>query len=129
MALGAGVLSLQPEVSYLQKGVDALEIDYVEAAALLKVGVPIIPNVIPHAFAGIGADYQVDENTTLPVSTDELDWNALFGADVFIAAGGLALIADIRYAVGLKDIHDTGDAIGDFKNRAWLVSAGLGFVF
>ena len=128
-SLGDVPLVLQPEISYIEKGVDEVEIDYVEAAVLLKLGVPILPIVKPHAFVGVGADYEVDSKSTLQIDTKELDWTMIFGADVFITVGELALIADARYALGLKDVLDNGPGFDEIKNRAWLLSAGVALPF
>lgn len=129
LALGSGLFSLQPEVSYIQKGVGDIALDYAEAAALLKLGVPIIPNITPHALAGIGADFEVKKDSEIEIETEDIDWTAIFGADVFIDMGLLTLVVDARYALGLRDIRQAGDAVSDLKNRAWLVSAGAGLKF
>jgi hypothetical protein len=129
LALGDGILSLQPEASYIQKGVGDIALDYAEVAALLKVGAPIVPNIAPHAFAGIGADFEINKDSPLEIDTETVDWNAIFGADVFLDMGLLTLVVDARYALGLRDIRSAGDAVSDLKNRAWLISAGAGVNF
>jgi len=101
---GKGIFSLQPELSYIQKGAaesgesNQTELTYLEAALLLKAGLPL----------GIARD-----------------WNALFGIDVAVYLGGISLWGDGRYAVGLSDIADIEDV--SYKNRAWIFSAGVGF--
>jgi hypothetical protein len=71
----------------------------------------------------------VDKKSQFPVDTKELDWNLIVGADVFFVLGQISLVADVRYAHGLQDVHDTGTVVTGIKNRAWLLSAGLGFNF
>jgi hypothetical protein len=132
--LGLGVLTVQPEASYIQKGVkDAAsgieaKFDYFELAALLKAGLPV-PVVKPHLFGGIAADWEVGSDLPQGLETSNTDWNVLIGADVMFELGQLVLVADGRYAVGLKDIAEASDVVSDLKNRAWIFSAGLGTHF
>lgn len=134
---GLGFFNLQPEVSYIQKGAKnattgvEIALDYIEVAALLKVGLPI-PVIQPHVFAGIGADFNTDtsityENATL--TTKNVDWTVPLGADIRLTFGKLGVYADARYAVGLTDISEGTAIFTDLKNRAWILSAGVGFEF
>jgi hypothetical protein len=134
---GLGLINLQPEVSYIQKGAKSattgakIALNYVEVAALLKVGLPI-PVVQPHVFAGIGADINTDTsinfgNSTL--TTKNMDWTVPLGVDVKLAFGKLGVYADARYAVGLANINQGTDVVKDLKNRAWILSAGVGCEF
>jgi hypothetical protein len=130
VTLGLGVLTLQPEVSYIQKGTDQFHLDYVELAGLLKFGLPIIPVIKPSLFAGVGADFEASSDADeFSVQTNSTDWNLIVGADVNIALSRMIVIGDVRYAVGLSDISSPDDVFGDVKNRAWLISAGLGWQF
>ena len=137
---GKGRFSLQPEVSYIQKGVkDAdgggeTQFTYIEAAALLKAGLPL---GIARAglFGGIGADFEsdckiVEDGVETSCDDEEIDtkspdWNAIFGLDVAVYVGGISLWGDGRYSVGLSDISDVESI--SYKNRAWIFSVGLGF--
>jgi hypothetical protein len=137
---GKGIFSLQPEVSYIQKGAaesgesNQTELTYLEAALLLKAGLPL---GIARAgiFGGIGADFEMDckvvegsqseSCSDLGLDTKSPDWNALFGIDLAVYLGGISLWGDGRYAVGLSDIADIEDV--SYKNRAWIFSAGVGF--
>jgi hypothetical protein len=123
-----GSLGIQPELSYLQKGAENFEIDYLELAVLGKLGFDVA-GLRPHVFAGVGADYEVDSSTQVPVTTEELDWNAIFGFDVFVPLGRLVLVGDARFAMGLKDVQDVGTVITEAKNRAWSLTAGAGYKF
>ena len=134
---GTGVLSLQPEVSYIQKGAKnattgaVIKLDYVELAALLKAGLPL-PAIQPHVFAGIGADFSTDNNVTvgnIDFSTKKADWTVPIGVDVKVAVGSLAICADARYAIGLTDISKGSANVRNLKTRAWIVSAGVGMSF
>ena len=135
--LGLGVINLQPEISYIQKGAkDAttgakIKLDYVETAALLKVGLPL-PVIQPHVFAGIGADFNTDTSITFAnstLTTKNVDWTVPLGADVKLAFGKLGVYADARYAVGLTNINEGTAVVKDLKNRAWILSAGVGVAF
>jgi hypothetical protein len=134
--LGAALLNLQPEASYIQKGIkdgnsgQTLELDYFELAALLKAGLPI-PVVQPHVFGGIGADFRVQDNvpSDITFSAKNADWNLIFGADVKFALGKIILYGDGRYAMGLTDVTEASDVVTDMKNRAWIFSAGIGLPF
>lgn len=137
---GKGIFSLQPELSYIQKGVaesgssNQTELSYLELAALLKAGLPLgIARI--GIFAGIGADFEMDctisdgsESTSCSdsgVDTKSPDWNGLFGLDLAVYLGGISLWGDGRYALGLSDISDLESI--SYKNRAWIFSAGIGF--
>jgi hypothetical protein len=134
--LGSALLNLQPEASYVQKGIqdgntgETLELDYFELAGLLKVGLPI-PVVQPHLFGGIGADFRVQDNIPADVtfSAKNADWNLIFGADVKFGLGKVILYGDGRYALGLTDVTEASDVVQDMKNRAWIFSAGVGLPF
>jgi hypothetical protein len=52
------------------------------------------------------------------------------GADVKFSLGVASLWVDGRYNFGLSDVNDAGVAlgeIGDFQNRAWNFTVGIGF--
>ena len=68
---------------------------------------------------GAGGEACDDDVTSTDVS-------GVVGADLAIHLGGLSLWADARYNVGLRDIPD-GDAFSDFRNRAFNLTAGIGF--
>ncbi len=137
---GKGIFSLQPELSYIQKGAaesgtsNQTELTYLETALLLKAGLPL---GIARAgiFGGIGADFELDckisddsqseSCSDLGLDTKSPDWNALFGLDLAVYLGSISLWGDGRYAVGLSDIADIDDV--SYKNRSWIFSAGVGF--
>lgn len=132
---GKGIFSLQPELSYIQKGTsDQTELSYLELAALLKAGLPLgIARI--GIFAGIGADFEMDckvsegsDSTSCSdtgVDTKSPDWNGIFGLDLAVYLGSISLWGDGRYALGLSDISDLESV--SYKNRAWIFSAGVGF--
>ena len=136
LQMGDGVVSLQPELGYVQKGVTEkstasdFQFDYAEIAGLAKVRVPMLP-VQTHVFGGLGADVNVKNVVPAGTSVDvnNLDWNALFGGDVMLNMAGLSVVGDGRYAMGLGDVTSASSAVTDIKNRAWMFSAGVGIKF
>ena len=133
--LGVGVAVLQPEISYVEKGVknsatdNGIELNYLELATLIKTGLPV-PVVKPYVFGGIAADFEVDKNVSgIQLDTNSPDWNLIFGADVQFDLSTIVLLADGRYALGLTDVSKGSDVVKDLKNRAWIFSAGVGFHF
>jgi hypothetical protein len=134
---GMGILNIQPEISFIQKGAkdaisgDAIKLDYVEAAALLKAGLPLVV-VQPHVFAGIAAGFATKDNFrvgNVDFSTKTADWTIPIGVDVRVPLGSLALYGDARYAIGLTDVSKGTTNVKDLKNRAWILSAGIGTSF
>ncbi len=135
--LGLGLFSLQPEASYIQKGAkDAttgtvIKLDYIELAALIKAGLPL-PTIQPHVFVGLGADYATKNDFTvsnIDFSTKNADWTVPIGVDLKLALGKMALYADARYAIGLTDVSKGTGNVTNLKNRAWILSAGIGTSF
>jgi hypothetical protein len=136
LQMGDGLISLQPELGYVEKGVTEkttasdLQFNYAEIAGLAKVNIPVLP-VQTHVFGGVGADVNVKNVVPAGTSVDvnKLDWNAIFGGDVMLKMAGLAVVGDGRYAMGLSDVTSASSAVGDIKNRAWMFSAGVGIKF
>ena len=136
LQMGDGLISLQPELGYVEKGVtDKLtssnfQFNYAEVAGLVKLSVPMMP-IRTHVFGGLGADVNVKTiaptGTTLNVK--KLDWNALFGGDISLGVAGLNVMADGRYAMGLNAVTSASSVVADAKNRAWMLSAGVAFKF
>jgi hypothetical protein len=136
LQMGDGLVSLQPEIGYVQKGVkeqitsSSFQFNYAEVAGLVKVSVPAIP-VHTHAFGGVGADINVSNVVPSGSTVDvkNLDWNAIFGGDVMMNMAGLSVVGDGRYAMGLNDVTSASSAVSGIKNRAWMLSAGVGIKF
>ena len=136
LQMGDGLISIQPELSYVEKGVSEkstasdFQFNYAEVAGLAKVRVPALP-VQTHVFGGVGADVNVKNVVPSGTSVDvnKYDWNALFGGDVMLNMAGLSVVGDGRYAMGLSDVTSASSAVSDIKNRAWMFSAGVGIKF
>lgn len=135
-----GLLGYQLEVLYAKRGADfgddgSLDLTYVTIPALLKVGLPT-GLVRPSVFGGIALalkiDCELDENNPQPcddvagVEVNDTDWNAVVGAELEMGLAGLSLLADGRYYVGLSDLGEFEEVVGDVKNRSWEFTAGLG---
>lgn len=147
LTLGAGPLSIQPELNLIELGFKAplpppvgtqeVELGYLAPVILLKLGLPL-PVVRPSLFGGVGIGIELNcriggvdcEDAPIQLETESTDPTGVFGADVFISIGSsVALVGDVRYAIGLDDIRKASDIWTDIRNRAWQVQAGLGFRF
>jgi hypothetical protein len=137
-----GIFAFQPEVNYVEKGVkdgttdEEFNFRYVEGVALLKAGLPLGIAKIS-ALGGVSAAFEIDcKNkdsggevacSDIGLETKSPEWNAVFGVDVGIFLGGISLWGDARYAMGLNAINEAEDIVSDLKNRAWILTAGIGF--
>jgi Outer membrane protein beta-barrel domain len=145
LSLGSGVLSVQPELNFVENGFDSLtplgnaevKLRYLLPAVLLRVGLPT-PVVRPRIFGGVGVGIEAGckindadcEDSPFGLETKSTDPTGIFGADLDISIGpSTALRGDVRYAIGFSDIKKASDVWTEIKNRAWAVSAGLSFRF
>lgn len=133
-----GLLGYQVEVLYTSRGADfgddgSLDLTYIQIPALLKVNLPV-GMLQPGVFAGVAAalkvDCQVGDSDSCDdvegVEVNDVDFNGVAGADLKYSLVGVGLWLDGRYYLGLSDIGDFDDVVGDLKNRSWEFSAGLG---
>lgn len=133
-----GLLGYQVEVLYTSRGADfgddgSLDLTYIQIPALLKVNLPV-GLLQPGVFAGVAAalkvDCQVGESENCDdiegIEVNDVDFNGVVGADLKYSLVGVSLWLDGRYYLGLSDIGDFDDVVGDLKNRSWEFSAGLG---
>lgn len=135
-----GVLGYQVEVLYTKRGTEltdggALDLAYVQVPALLKVGVPtgiLRPGLFGGVALAVKVDCEVVGNGSSGCSDiggfeiDDVDWNAVAGADLRVSLAAVSLWADGRYYVGLSDVGDFEDIVDDVKNRSWELTAGVG---
>lgn len=137
---GMGILGYQLEVLYTKRGTDltgggSLDLAYVQVPALVKVGVPV-GMLRPGAFGGIALAVKVDCDVVDDGSSacsdisgfelNDVDWNAVVGADLQLSLTAISLWADGRYYVGLSDVGEFEDVLDDVKNRSWELTAGVG---
>jgi hypothetical protein len=147
-----GPFALQPEVAYVQKGLDitdlpndpdveagGLTLNYVEIPVLGKLQVPVTGPITPTMFAGPAVGVNVNAEFDEPlagtdprdisdfVQSTEVGVHAGIGLDV--EAGGVLLMVEARYTRGLTGVFDedeTGGASTDLKNEGLPVSLGVG---
>jgi hypothetical protein len=132
-----GLFGGQLEASYIQKGVqgtssvspgeDNTKLDYIELAALLKVGLPL-GIVRPGLFGGVGFDILVSCDASGHDCKDEsssTDWVGIIGGDVIVYFGSFMVFGDGRYNIGLSNVTDVSDF--EYKNQGWTFQAGVGF--
>lgn len=143
-----GILDIQVEALYMPKGATAdvqitdesgevtgtgeltYKLDYLEVPLLARVGLGTGPI---HLLAGPALGFKVTSKATLDGFPDEeLDW--IKSTDLGLVVGlGAALpssfgsvVIDARYNLGLNNLNDSDEG-ADFKNRTFLVSAGVAF--
>lgn len=135
-----GVLGYQVEVLYTKRGTEltdggALDLAYVQVPALLKVGVPtgiLRPGLFGGVALAVKVDCEVVGNGSSGCSDiagfeiDDVDWNAVAGADLRVSLAAVSFWADGRYYVGLSDVGDFEDIVDEVKNRSWELTAGVG---
>ncbi len=128
-----GLFGGQLEASYIQKGVkdndfdEAIKLDYIELAALLKVGIPL-GIVRPGLFGGVGFDILLSCDTDGSDCKDDsnsTDWVGIIGGDVIVYFGSFMVFGDGRYNIGLSEVSDVSDF--GYKNQGWTFQAGVGF--
>ena len=128
-----GLFGGQLEASYIQKGVkdndfdEAIKLDYIELAALLKVGLPL-GIVRPGLFGGVGFDILLSCDSDGDDCKDEsssTDWVGIIGGDVIVYFGSFMVFGDGRYNIGLSNVTDVSDF--EYKNQGWTFQAGVGF--
>lgn len=142
LPIGSGFLTIQPELSYIEKGFEGsdglvnrdVRLRYIEPAVLLKFGIPLV-TVKPSIFGGVGLGIETEckineeecKSGPFGFETGSTDWSALFGADVKLQAGtSFSIWADVRYSLGLNDIHEASDIWTGVENRAWQAQLGIG---
>lgn len=131
-----GLFGGQLEGSYIQKGVkqsfgtlgeESIKLDYIELAALLKLGLPL-GIVRPGLFGGVGFDILLSCDAAGDDCKDETkstDWVGIIGGDVIVYFGSFNIFGDGRYNIGLSEVSDVSDF--EYKNQGWTFQAGVGF--
>ena len=132
--LRSGLIGIQPEVLYVQKGVTATgtpsgtapKLDYVDVPVLLKLTLGT-PGIQPMIYAGPSAGFRLSckvlEATCPSGTVKSTDWGAVLGGGVRIG-GNKGITLEGRYTWGLKDIHDVSAGV-DQKTRTFLALAGF----
>ncbi len=121
-------LSIQPEVTYNQKGAESggstIEVDYLEIPVLAKFSFAPGP-ASPHIYAGPYAGFVLNSevNGTDISDNTETDFGGIIGAGLDINAAVIKLNVGARYGFGLVDAFDGGQG----KNSVFSVVAGISF--
>jgi hypothetical protein len=130
-----GILGVQLEAGYVQKGTkvsetsvsEATKLGYLELAGLLKAGLPL-GIVRPGLFGGIGFDIKVScsdgDFSDFCDNVKSTDWVGILGGDVGVYFGSFSIWGDARYNIGLSDISEFSDL--EYKNQGWTFQAGVG---
>jgi hypothetical protein len=138
--------TIQPELLFARKGAsdtaiedaDAdLRLSYLELPILAKFSFPA-GSLRPHLFAGPYAAYRTGctieasgggVSISFDCDDDEFelkktDFGFQFGAGFDYDLGGIALVVDGRYGLGLVSLDDSEDGV-DVKNRSFAFMAGF----
>lgn len=144
--IGAGAVSVQPELLYIRKGFEVedpdatfkLQVDYAEIPVLLRYDIPA-QSVMPFVMAGpyiafeaackvvvesasTTADQDCDPDAN-EVDTESTDFGILFGGGLAFPVGPGALFFEGRYGVGLSDVDAVENQ--EAKHRAGAVMVGF----
>ncbi len=142
----APMFALQPELLYSAKGATGslgagesytFALNYFEVPVLLKLLIPLAPGtpVNLNVFAGPDFNFNVSSNITETYAgqtntvdessnTSGFDFDLVFGAGVGFKVGLADLLLDLRYGLGLGSAATNNL---DLKNRAFTITAGVGF--
>lgn len=122
----SNIISIQPEVLYVQKGGEdndedfgdsAMTLSYVDVPLLLKLNVPLEGSVKPYAIGGPYVGYLIDatddfegESEDIKDFFEDLNYGVMFGAGVNIGSFHI----DIRYDMGLANIYAGNEEFDEF---------------
>ena len=132
--LRSGLIGIQPEVLYVQKGVTpngtpsgtSPKLDYIEVPVLLKLSLGT-PGIQPMVYAGPSAGFRLSckvlELDCASGTVKSTDWGAVLGGGVRVG-GDKGFTLEGRYTWGLKDIHDVSAGV-DQKTRTFLALVGF----
>jgi hypothetical protein len=129
----AGLLALQPEALYAEKGAgaataaQATTLAYLDIPVLLRLNFPT-PVLTPFVVAGPQASLR------LRCRVGQRDCDQDFGGTDYAGAvgagiklqGGVRLTVEVRYTQGLKDIRNVSEGF-DTRTRTFLTLVGLSF--
>ena len=130
---------IQPEVLYSQKGTKeddvSLAADYLEIPVLFGAAFPLSNSALkPMVFAGPAVGFVLSCDEDGFDCKDEIkstDFSLVFGAGLEYALSRVVLFFDGRYNLGLTNVSEIEEVIGEFdisaKNRTWQFMAGVGF--
>ncbi len=122
-------LSIQPEVTYNQKGAAEggaeVQVDYIEVPVLAKLSFapgPVSPHIYAGPYVGFVLDSKVSSNgVSLDVDNAETDFGGIVGAGIDINAGVTSINLGARYGFGLIDAFEGGQG----KNGVFSIVGGI----
>lgn len=133
--LRSGLIGLQPEVLYVQKGVafdgtpssasDAPRLGYIDVPILLKITIPT-PAIQPMFYAGPSVNFRLScsfNGVDCKSATKSTDYGVVLGAGVRFG-GSRGFTVEGRYTWGLKDINNPGAGVKN-ETRTFLILAGI----
>jgi hypothetical protein len=132
---GSGLIGIQPEALYVQKGVnfdgtpsassDAPRLGYIDVPILLKV-ILRTPAIQPMAYAGPSVNFRVScslNGVDCKDATNSTDYGVVLGGGVRLG-GSHGFTVEGRYTWGLKDVHDPGAGLKN-ATRTFLMLIGI----
>lgn len=136
---GSGLFGFQVGAQYTQKGAEFdfdgltqnLDLAYLEIPAVVKLGIPL-GIAKPSIFGGaaLGFNTSCDAGTGQSDDCDDVsstEFSGIIGFDTALYLSAISVWFDARFHVGLNDISGDLQDVESLKNRAWLITAGLGF--
>jgi hypothetical protein len=142
------VLSVQPELSFMQKGAEEetsdydanIKLNYLEIPVLLRFDVPTDGTIDPFFMLGPSMAIKVgckiggeSGGTSVEVDCDEaglevtsVDFGGMLAAGIGIDAGPGQMFVQGRYYAAFTGL-DSSDQDADEKNRGWFFSGGYSF--
>lgn len=139
------VLSIQPEVIFVQKGgedsegsnvTSSLTLSYVDVPLLLKINAPLEGFFKPYIFGGPYAGYLLDVSTELDegnIDLNEAFADLHYGLKVGLGVHLGSVIVDVRYDMGIADLYSEdinlggGDTDLKLTTEGIVLSAGITF--
>lgn len=141
----ANAVSVQPEVLFLNKGVEGdgesgeLELSYIQVPILVQYHLSTGSGLAPRVYLGPTIAFETgceisgfDEGSEVEadcelvdVDTKSADFGLVFGAGADANVGRFVVTGDARYDLGVTNLDDSG-ADGSVKNRAWEFFLGVG---
>ena len=127
----SSVLTLQPEVMYVAKGAEEIELGNIDVPVLLKFDLPLsVVNVYaeagPYASFNVSCDIPESSPGVDPCDAiEDTDFGGIVGGGVRLG-GTRGLNLEARYQFGVTDLDSSG-ATFDPKNKTWFLLAGFDF--
>ena len=134
---GSSLIGIQPEVLYVQKGVefdgspsassDAPQLSYIEVPVLVKITLPG-PGVHLMAYAGPSMSFRLAcsyDGVDCKDAVKSVDYGAVLGGGLRFG-GTHGLTVEGRYIWGLNDVKNLSAGVNQ-QTRTFLVLAGVAF--